>query len=69
MGRLSVLQLYVKGSRSPKARASLSDLNTTSEMQEGYGSSGAKVSSQPSPTRWVDAAYIDRAAEFVRSLP
>ena len=39
------------------------------EMQEVFGSFGGRVSFQRSPTRWVDAAYINRAAEFVRSLP
>ena len=39
------------------------------EMQEVFGSFGGRVSFQRSPTRWVEAAYIDRAAEFVRSLP
>lgn len=39
------------------------------EMQEVFGGFGGKVSFQRSPTRWVDAAYISRAAEFVRSLP
>ncbi len=39
------------------------------EMQEVFGGFGGRVSFQRSPTRWVDAAYIDRAAEFLRSLP
>ncbi len=39
------------------------------EMQDVFGGFGGKVSFQRSPTRWVAAPYIVRAAEFVRSLP
>ena len=39
------------------------------EMQEVFGRFGGKLSFQRSPTRWVDAAYITGAAEFVKSLP
>jgi hypothetical protein len=40
----------------------------SADMQEIFGSFGGKLSFQRSPTRWVDAAHVDRAAEFMRSL-
>ena len=40
----------------------------SSDMQEIFGDFKGKVGFQRSPTRWVDAAYVARAMEFVRSL-
>ena len=38
------------------------------KMQEIFGGFGRKLSIQRSPTRWVDSAFVNQAAEFVRSL-
>jgi hypothetical protein len=38
------------------------------EMQEIFGTFNGRLSFQRSPTRWVDPAYVTRAAEFMRSL-
>jgi hypothetical protein len=38
------------------------------EMQEVFGGFGGKLSFQRSPTRWVDTAYIVRAAAYFRAL-
>ena len=38
------------------------------EMQEIFGAFNGRLSFQRSPTRWVDPAYVTRAAEFMRSL-
>ena len=38
------------------------------EMQKIFGDFGGKLSFQRSPTRWVDAAFTERAVQFVRSL-
>jgi hypothetical protein len=40
----------------------------SNDMQQIFGSFGGKLSFQRSPTRWVDPAYVSRAASFVRSL-
>ena len=40
----------------------------SSRMQQVFGSFGGKLSFQRSPTRWVDADHVDRAADFIRSL-
>ncbi len=40
----------------------------SSEMQEIFGDFNGKLSFQRSPTRWVDPAYVEQAAQFVRSL-
>ena len=37
------------------------------EMQEVFGSFDGKLSFQRSPTRWVDEAYVERAASYIRS--
>ena len=37
------------------------------KMQKIFGDFGGKISFQRSPTRWVDSAYVNRAAEFVRA--
>lgn len=37
-------------------------------MQEIFGMFDGKLSFQRSPTRWVDLAYVTRAAAFMRSL-
>ncbi len=37
-------------------------------MQEIFGGFGGRVSFQRSPTRWVDEAFVSRAAGFVRAL-
>ena len=37
-------------------------------MQEIFGHFNGRLSFQRSPTRWVDPAYVTRAAEFMRSL-
>jgi hypothetical protein len=39
------------------------------EMQQIFGTFNGRISFQRSPTRWVDPAYVGRAAEFMRSLP
>jgi len=39
------------------------------EMQQIFGDFAGKISFQRSPTRWVDGGFVERAAEFVRSLP
>ena len=38
------------------------------EMQKIFGDFDGKISIQRSPTRWVKAEYIEKAAAFVRSL-
>lgn len=38
-------------------------------MQKIFGTFNGRLSFQRSPTRWVDPAYVTRAAEFMRSLP
>ena len=38
------------------------------EMQQIFGSFDGKLSFQRSPTRWVDADHVTRAADFIRSL-
>ncbi len=38
------------------------------EMQKIFGNFDGKLSFQRSPTRWVDAAYVEKAAQFMRSL-
>ena len=38
------------------------------KMQKIFGNFDGKVSFQRSPTRWVNQAYVIRAAEFVKSL-
>jgi hypothetical protein len=38
------------------------------EMRRIFGDFGGKLSFQRSPTRWVDAAFTERAVQFVRSL-
>ncbi len=38
------------------------------EMQAIFGGFDGRLSFQRSPTRWVDPAFVDRAAAFVRSL-
>ena len=38
------------------------------EMRKIFGDFGGKLSIQRSPTRWVDAAFTERAVQFVRSL-
>lgn len=38
------------------------------EMQKIFGTFNGRLSFQRSPTRWVDPAYVMRAAEFMRSL-
>jgi hypothetical protein len=40
----------------------------STEMQSIFGNFNGKISFQRSPTRWVDPAYVARAAEFVWSL-
>jgi len=39
------------------------------EMQQIFGGFGGRLSFQRSPTRWVDPAFVNSAAEFVRKLP
>lgn len=41
----------------------------SAEMQQIFGDFGGRISMQRSPTRWVDAAFVPKAAQFVRSLP
>jgi hypothetical protein len=38
------------------------------EMQKIFGDFDGKISIQRSPTRWVKQEYVEKAAEFVRSL-
>jgi hypothetical protein len=38
------------------------------KMQKVFGTFGGKVSIQRSPPRWVEADYVARAADYVRSL-
>jgi hypothetical protein len=38
------------------------------EMRKVFGGFDGKISFQRSPTRWVDTAFVIRAAEFMRSL-
>jgi hypothetical protein len=38
-------------------------------MQSIFGNFDGHISIQRSPTRWVDAAFVAKAAQFVRSLP
>jgi len=38
------------------------------EMQEIFGNFDGRLSFQRSPPRWVDPAYVTRAADFMRSL-
>lgn len=38
------------------------------QMQSIFGTFNGHLSFQRSPTRWVDPAYVHRAAEFMRSL-
>jgi hypothetical protein len=40
----------------------------SSEMQKIFGNFSGRISFQRSPTRWVEPAYVSRAAEFMRSL-
>ncbi len=40
----------------------------SSTMQSIFGNFNGKISFQRSPTRWVEPAYVPRAAEFIRSL-
>ncbi len=40
----------------------------SSEMQEVFGNFNGRISFQRSPTRWVDPAYVEKAAQFMRSL-
>ncbi len=40
----------------------------SSAMQEKFGDFGGHISIQRSPTRWVDASFTTKAAEFIRSL-
>jgi hypothetical protein len=40
----------------------------SSEMQKIFGNFNGRISFQRSPTRWVDPAYIEGAAEYMRSL-
>lgn len=40
----------------------------SSEMQKIFGDFNGKISIQRSPTRWVKPDYVQRAAEYVRSL-
>lgn len=39
------------------------------EMQKIFGRFNGRLSFQRSPTRWVDPACVNRAIEFMRSLP
>lgn len=39
------------------------------EMQRIFGQFNGRLSFQRSPTRWVDSAYVNRAVDFIRSLP
>jgi hypothetical protein len=41
----------------------------TAEMRDVFGDFRGRHSFQRSPTRWVEPAFVDRAAKFVRSLP
>ena len=41
----------------------------TQEMRKIFGDFGGRHSFQRSPTRWVDPAFVSRAAAFVRNLP
>jgi hypothetical protein len=38
------------------------------DMRKIFGDFGGKLSFQRSPTRWVDAAFTERAVQFMRSL-
>lgn len=38
------------------------------EMQKIFGTFNGRLSFQRSPTRWVESAYVPRAAGFIRSL-
>jgi hypothetical protein len=38
------------------------------EMQKVFGGFDGKISFQRSPTRWIDPAFVIRAAEFMKSL-
>jgi len=38
------------------------------EMQKIFGDFDGRISFQRSPTRWVNSAYVKRAADFMRSL-
>lgn len=68
-----------KGSRLLKKAHLLSETVTadgkppvkkmTAVMRETFGEFGGRHSFQRSPTRWVEAAFADSAAAFVRSLP
>lgn len=40
----------------------------SSEMQQIFGNFNQKISFQRCPTRWVDPAYVQEAAQFIRSL-
>lgn len=40
----------------------------STEMRQVFGPFGGKLSIQRSPTRWVDPAYVARAADFVTAL-
>jgi hypothetical protein len=40
----------------------------SSEMQKVFGRFDGKLSIQRSPTRWVEPAFVEIAASFVRSL-
>jgi hypothetical protein len=37
-------------------------------MQKIFGDFGGKISFQRSPTRWIEPLYVERAAEYMRSL-
>jgi hypothetical protein len=37
-------------------------------MQKIFGDFDGKISIQRSPTRWVKPEYVEKAAEFVKSL-
>ena len=38
------------------------------EMQKIFGNFNGRISFQRSPTRWVNPAYVEKAAQFMRSL-
>jgi hypothetical protein len=39
------------------------------EMQRTFGSFGGQLSIQRSPPRWIEPAFVERAATLIRSLP
>lgn len=56
-------------SETVKARGKAPLKKITATMRQTFGDFGGHHSFQRSPTRWVEPAFIERAAAYIRSLP